>query len=72
VYGAMMHHLPPLPILLNYRMIGAGTATDHNRIVAALEYCDRVREVVYIGSDAVLDKFLKAMKRSSRAGEPRT
>ncbi|KAI0250882.1 hypothetical protein BJV78DRAFT_526688 [Lactifluus subvellereus] len=63
INAALMRRLPPLPIVLNYEM-GVRTARDHDRIVAALKYCDRVREIAFRGSGSGLDKFLKATKRS--------
>jgi hypothetical protein len=68
VNAAMMRHLPPLPIVLDCSM-GARTARDHDRIVHALKYCDRIREIAFIGSGPGLDKILKATKRSFPALE---
>ena len=54
---AVLHCLPPLPFILNYEK-GARTGDD-DRIVATLEYQDRVGEIAFMGSSSSLGKFLK-------------
>jgi F-box-like len=68
VNAVMMRRLPPLPIVLDCSM-GARTTRDHARIVHALKYCDRIREIAFIGSGPGLNKILKATKRSFPALE---
>jgi hypothetical protein len=56
-------HLLPLPIAIDYRHPYAKTAKDLRRVRAALECCDRVRGITFVGPSCDFEEILKATHR---------
>ena len=57
-----IRRLSPLPIIVDYTG-GARTVNEQKRIVSALAYSDRVRQIFFIGAGRGLEKLLEAMNR---------